>query len=41
MKDAYSFHGSWSSLDETYKQFYGAYSKILQRIGLEFSLVGS
>ncbi|HNS76265.1 proline--tRNA ligase [Mesotoga prima] len=39
MKDAYSFHDSWPSLDETYKQFYGAYSKILQRIGLEFLVV--
>jgi hypothetical protein len=39
MKDAYSFHDSWTSLDETYRQFYGAYSKILERIGLEFLVV--
>lgn len=39
MKDAYSFHDSWTSLDETYRQFYGAYSKVLERIGLEFLVV--
>ena len=39
MKDAYSFHDSWDSLDDTYRDFYGAYSKILERIGLDFLVV--
>lgn len=39
MKDAYSFHDSWESLDLTYKDFYSAYGKILQRIGLDYLVV--
>ncbi|MDK2840412.1 MAG: prolyl-tRNA synthetase, partial [Thermosipho sp. (in: thermotogales)] len=31
MKDAYSFHDSWESLDETYQLFKDAYSKIMDR----------
>jgi prolyl-tRNA synthetase len=39
MKDAYSFHGSLESLDETYQQQYQAYCKIFQRCGLPYSIV--
>lgn len=39
MKDAYSFHDSWESLDEAYKKFYSAYSKILERLGLDYLVV--
>lgn len=39
MKDAYSFHRDWQSLDETYKDFYRAYSKIVERIGLKYVVV--
>lgn len=34
MKDAYSFHASEESLDETYQNMYGAYSNIFARCGL-------
>ncbi|AOM42352.1 proline--tRNA ligase [Xenorhabdus hominickii] len=36
MKDAYSFHTSQESLQETYDKMYTAYSKIFTRIGLDF-----
>lgn len=36
MKDAYSFHISQESLQETYDRMYEAYSKIFTRIGLDF-----
>jgi prolyl-tRNA synthetase len=39
MKDAYSFHTSWESLDETYQQQYGAYSRIYDRCGLRYIAV--
>ncbi len=39
MKDAYSFHDSWESLDEAYKDFYSAYGKILERLGLDYLVV--
>lgn len=39
MKDAYSFHTSQESLQETYDAMYAAYSKIFTRIGLEFRAV--
>ncbi len=39
MKDAYSFHLDEQSLQETYQAMYRVYSKILQRIGLEFRAV--
>lgn len=39
MKDAYSFHDSHESLDETYKQMGAAYSRILTRCGLEHAMV--
>lgn len=39
MKDAYSFHASAESLDETYQRMYDTYSRIFTRIGLEFRAV--
>lgn len=39
MKDAYSFHTSRESLDETYDKMYQAYSNIFSRLGLNFRAV--
>ena len=39
MKDAYSFHASEECLDKTYQVMYQAYSKIFQRLGLDFRAV--
>lgn len=39
MKDAYSFHTSQESLQETYDRMYEAYSKIFSRMGLDFRAV--
>ena len=39
MKDAYSFHTSQESLQETYDTMYAAYSKIFSRMGLDFRAV--
>lgn len=39
MKDAYSFHRDWESLQQTYAAMYTAYSRILTRLGLEFRAV--
>jgi prolyl-tRNA synthetase len=39
MKDAYSFHGSQESLQETYALMYTAYSNIFNRLGLKFRAV--
>ncbi len=39
MKDAYSFHTSQESLQETYDTMYAAYSQIFTRIGLDFRAV--
>ncbi len=36
MKDAYSFHLDQETMDETYTIMHGAYSRILERIGLAF-----
>ncbi|MDX1335929.1 MAG: proline--tRNA ligase, partial [Gammaproteobacteria bacterium] len=36
MKDAYSFHLTQESLDETYELMYQTYSSIFTRLGLEF-----
>jgi prolyl-tRNA synthetase len=36
MKDAYSFHIDEASLKETYAQMYQTYSRIFERLGLEF-----
>lgn len=39
MKDAYSFHTSQASLQETYEAMYRAYSQIFSRMGLDFRAV--
>ncbi len=39
MKDAYSFHSTRESLDETYNDMRDAYSRILERSGFKFSVV--
>lgn len=39
MKDAYSFHSNYESLQKTYDKMHSAYSKILHRLGLEFRAV--
>ncbi|MGB7803154.1 proline--tRNA ligase [Buttiauxella sp.] len=39
MKDAYSFHSSQESLQETYDAMYQAYSNIFSRMGLDFRAV--
>ena len=39
MKDAYSFHASLESLQETYKQMYDAYCRTFSRCGLDYLAV--
>lgn len=39
MKDAYSFHTSLESLEQTYAQMYQTYSNIFNRLGLKFRAV--
>lgn len=39
MKDAYSFHSSQESLDQTYQRLFQAYSNIFSRCGLNFRAV--
>ncbi|MCP8616488.1 proline--tRNA ligase [Salirhabdus salicampi] len=39
MKDAYSFHDSFDSLDEAYDRMYEAYANIFRRCGLDFRAV--
>lgn len=39
MKDAYSFHLTDASLNETYQRMYQSYQRILERIGLQFRAV--
>ena len=39
MKDAYSFHASQDSLQQTYDAMYQAYSRIFERLGLKFRAV--
>ncbi len=41
MKDAYSFHPSEASLDETYQVMYATYSRIFTRLGLKFRAVAA
>jgi prolyl-tRNA synthetase len=41
MKDAYSFHTSPESLDETYQTMYACYSRIFTRLGLKFRAVAA
>lgn len=39
MKDAYSFHDTWESLDLVYEDLYKAYQNIFRRMGLDFMAV--
>ncbi|UCE04062.1 MAG: proline--tRNA ligase [Candidatus Latescibacterota bacterium] len=39
MKDAYSFHVDDESLDHTYRDMHDAYSRIIERCGLDFRVV--
>jgi prolyl-tRNA synthetase len=39
MKDAYSFHTDFASLEETYQTMYQAYSNVFHRLGLKFRAV--
>ncbi|SEP58218.1 proline--tRNA ligase [Piscibacillus halophilus] len=39
MKDAYSFHEDFDSLDETYEVIFNAYKRIFERCGLNFRAV--
>ncbi|HWT28037.1 MAG TPA: proline--tRNA ligase [Methylophilaceae bacterium] len=39
MKDAYSFHTSFESLEQTYQVMYQAYSNVFDRLGLKFRAV--
>ncbi len=41
MKDAYSFHVSQQSLEQTYRDMHQAYETILRRLGLEFRAVAA
>ncbi|TXH68289.1 MAG: proline--tRNA ligase [Thiothrix sp.] len=41
MKDAYSFHLTQESLQETYDQMYAAYCRIFERLGLSFRPVAA
>jgi prolyl-tRNA synthetase len=41
MKDAYSFHADFASLQQTYQLMYAAYSHIFTRLGLEFRAVAA
>ena len=39
MKDAYSFHTDFASLEKTYQTMYQAYSNVFNRLGLKFRAV--
>ncbi|MDP2851839.1 MAG: proline--tRNA ligase, partial [Gallionella sp.] len=39
MKDAYSFHADYASLEHTYQVMYDTYSRIFTRLGLQFRAV--
>lgn len=41
MKDAYSFHASFDSLEQTYRVMYETYSRIFTRLGLQFRAVAA
>ena len=41
MKDAYSFHTSFDSLQQTYQTMYQAYSNVFSRLGLKFRAVAA
>ncbi len=39
MKDAYSFHATDDSMEETYRAMHGAYSRIIEACGLDYIVV--
>ena len=41
MKDAYSFHSSFDSLEQTYRVMYDTYARIFTRLGLQFRAVAA
>jgi prolyl-tRNA synthetase len=41
MKDAYSFHADYASLEKTYQEMYSCYSRIFTRLGLRFRAVAA
>ena len=41
MKDAYSFHADYASLEQTYQVMYDTYSRIFTRLGLQFRAVAA
>jgi prolyl-tRNA synthetase len=41
MKDAYSFHADFASLEKTYQVMYETYSRIFTRLGLKFRAVAA
>ncbi len=41
MKDAYSFHASFESLEQTYRVMHETYSRIFTRLGLQFRAVAA
>ncbi|MBI5430758.1 MAG: proline--tRNA ligase [Nitrosomonadales bacterium] len=41
MKDAYSFHADFASLEQTYSVMYDTYSRIFTRLGLQFRAVAA
>jgi len=41
MKDAYSFHTDFDSLEQTYRVMYDTYSRIFTRLGLQFRAVAA
>ncbi|MDD3883391.1 MAG: proline--tRNA ligase [Gallionella sp.] len=41
MKDAYSFHADFTSLEQTYQVMYDTYSRIFGRLGLKFRAVAA
>ncbi|HET9113999.1 MAG TPA: proline--tRNA ligase [Burkholderiales bacterium] len=41
MKDAYSFHADYASLEQTYRIMHAAYSRIFTRLGLKFRAVAA
>ncbi len=41
MKDAYSFHADYASLEQTYRVMYDTYSRIFARLGLQFRAVAA
>jgi prolyl-tRNA synthetase len=41
MKDAYSFHADFASLEKTYQIMYATYSRIFERLGLKYRAVAA